>query len=52
MSAADYLAESIRTPSTFISPAFVNHGGPTSAMPDLAVTDAEVDALVDHLLQG
>jgi cytochrome c551/c552 len=51
LSAADYLAESIRTPSVFISPAFVT-GGPTSAMPDLAVTDAEVDALVDHLLQG
>jgi cytochrome c551/c552 len=52
LSAADYLTESIRTPSTFISPAFVGSGGPTSAMPDLAVTDAEVDALVDHLLQG
>ena len=52
MSAADYVAESIRTPSAFISPAFVGFGGPTSAMPDLAVTDAEVDALVDYLLQG
>jgi cytochrome c551/c552 len=51
MNAADYLAESIRTPSAFLSPAFVA-GGPTSAMPDLATTDAEVDALVDHLLQG
>ena len=52
MSAADYIAESIRTPSVFISPAFVASGGPTTGMPDLAVTDAEVDALVDHLLQG
>ena len=52
MSAADYLAESIRTPSAFISPAFTGSVGLTSAMPDLAVTDAEVDALVDHLLQG
>jgi cytochrome c551/c552 len=52
MSAAEYLAESIRTPSVFISPAFTGSGGPTSRMPDLAVTDAEVDALVAHLLQG
>ncbi|MDP2292070.1 MAG: cytochrome c [Actinomycetota bacterium] len=51
MSARDYLAESMRTPSAFLSPAWVS-GGPTTAMPDLGLTEAEIDALVDHLLQG
>lgn len=51
MSAREYLAESMRTPSAFLSPAWEGAGA-TSAMPDLGLTDAEIDALVDHLLQG
>lgn len=52
MSAADYLAESIRTPSAFISPAFSGGVGPTDGMPDLRLTQPEIDALVTYLLQG
>ncbi|MGD9703893.1 MAG: c-type cytochrome [Acidimicrobiia bacterium] len=52
MTAAEYIAESIREPAAFISPAFVPSGGPTAAMPDLGLTETEIDALVDHLLQG
>jgi hypothetical protein len=50
MSAEDYLAESVRTPEAFISPAFDPSGGPTGAMPTLEVSDAELDALVGYLL--
>lgn len=50
MSAADYVAESIRQPGAFISPAFEPFGGPTTAMPDLDVSDEEVEALVAYLL--
>ncbi len=50
MSAADYLAESMRSPSAFISPVFVDQGGPSTAMPDLGLTEEEVDALVSFLL--
>ena len=50
MTAQEYVAESIRTPSAFISPAFVPGGGPTTGMPDLGLSDAEIDALVDYLL--
>lgn len=49
MGAEEYLAESIREPYLFISPAF-RSGGPTTAMPTLDVSDAEVDALVAYLL--
>ena len=52
MSASDYLAESMRTPAAFLSPAWNSGGSPTTAMPDLGLTEAEIDALVDHLLQG
>jgi mono/diheme cytochrome c family protein len=52
LSAEDYVAESIRAPSIFISPAFVSTGGPTEGMPDLGLTAAEIDALVDFVLQG
>jgi hypothetical protein len=48
--AEDYAAESVRTPGAFISPAFEPIGGPTEAMPLLAVSDAELDALVRYLL--
>ena len=50
MSAADYLRESVRNPSVFVSPAFVDGGGPTSGMPDLGLTDGEIDAVVEYLL--
>lgn len=52
MSAEDYVAESVRTPGAFISPAFEPSGGPTQAMPLLDVSDAELDALVGYLLGG
>jgi mono/diheme cytochrome c family protein len=50
MTAEDYVAESVRSPGAFISPAFVAIGGPTEAMPLLDVSDAELDALVRYLL--
>ena len=52
MSQRAYLAESMRTPGAFISPAFEGGVGPTAEMPTLALTEAEIDALVDYLLQG
>lgn len=52
LSGAEYLAESIRTPSAFISPAWMGGAGPTTNMPYLEVSDDEVDALVRYLLQG
>jgi mono/diheme cytochrome c family protein len=51
MSAEDYIAESIRSPSAFISPDFVD-GGPTEGMPDLRLTEEEITALVDYLLDA
>jgi hypothetical protein len=49
MSAEDYLDESIREPWAFRSPEF--HGsGPTPAMPQLGLSDAEREAVVDFLL--
>ncbi len=50
MSAADYLAESMRTPSAFISPAFGGGQGPMTGMPDLNLSEAEIAALVAYLL--
>ena len=50
MSAADYLAESMRNPSAFISPAFAGGWGPMTGMPDLNLDDAEIAALVAYLL--
>jgi mono/diheme cytochrome c family protein len=52
MSAEAYLAESIREPWSFISPAFHASGGPTTAMPDLGLSDVERDAVVAFLLGG
>jgi mono/diheme cytochrome c family protein len=51
MSAEAYIAESIRSPGAFRSPGFVG-GGPTDGMPDLGLTDEEIAALVEYLLQG
>jgi cytochrome c551/c552 len=52
MDAEEYVAESIRTPSAFISPEFHGPIAGTEAMPDLGLTEVEIDALVDYLLQG
>jgi mono/diheme cytochrome c family protein len=49
LSATEYIIESIRTPSAFISPALTVDG---PAMPVLGLTDAEIDALVAYLLRG
>ena len=50
MSAEDYVAQSIRDPIAVISPQFSPDGGPTTGMPTLALSDAEVTALVEYLL--
>jgi mono/diheme cytochrome c family protein len=51
LTAEDYIRQSIREPDTFISPAYdggFNSDG--SPMPQLDLTDAEVDAVVAYLL--
>jgi mono/diheme cytochrome c family protein len=50
MTAAAYLAESIGSPAVFISPAFHAGDGPATGMPELLLSDAEIDALVNYLL--
>lgn len=52
LSAAEYLAQSIRTPSAFIAPdSSGSSGGPGAGqMPLLQMSDAEVDAVVTYLL--
>ncbi|MHB1090074.1 MAG: c-type cytochrome [Ilumatobacteraceae bacterium] len=50
MSAADYLAESMRNPSVFISPEFRGGNGPMTGMPDLNLDESEIVALVAYLL--
>jgi mono/diheme cytochrome c family protein len=50
MSGAEYLAESMRTPPAFISPAFTGPVGATTSMPLLQLSEAEIDAIVDYLL--
>ncbi len=52
LSAEEYLDESIREPWAFISPEFHASGGPTTAMPELGLSDAERDAVVAFLLSG
>jgi mono/diheme cytochrome c family protein len=51
LSAEEYLDESIREPWAFISPEF-NGSGPTTAMPELGLSDAERNAVVAFLLGG
>ena len=51
LSAEEYLDESIREPWAFISPEF-DASGPTAAMPELGLSDAERDAVVSFLLGG
>lgn len=48
--AEEYLRESIRDPGVFMAPGYRWTGGPVSGMPTLAVSDAEVDALIAYLL--
>lgn len=50
VSAEDYIAQSIVTPWAFVSPAWRGGAGPTTHMPALGLTDAEVAAVVDFLL--
>jgi mono/diheme cytochrome c family protein len=50
LDAEAYLRESISDPGVFMSPAWSAAGGPTTGMPTLVVTDAELTALVDYLL--
>jgi mono/diheme cytochrome c family protein len=52
LSAEEYLDESIREPWAFISPVFHASGGPTTAMPELGLSEAERDAVVAFLLRG
>jgi len=51
VSAHAYLEESMVAPSAFISPDF-SPNGPTTVMPTLNLTTAEIDLLVDFLLAG
>ena len=50
VSAEDYLEQSMRSPSAFISPAYRPDGGPNTGMPLLQLSDREIAALVDYLL--
>ena len=50
LSADGYLAESIREPWVFSSPAFRSTGGPVDAMPVLGLNDEEINAIVRYLL--
>lgn len=50
--AETYLAESIREPAAFRSPAFAGGAGPVAAMPDLELSEPEIVALVQFLLTG
>jgi hypothetical protein len=50
LSAEEYLEQSMRAPSVFISPAYRPIGGPNDGMPSLQLSDQEIAALVDYLL--
>jgi mono/diheme cytochrome c family protein len=51
LSAEQYIAQSIRDPGAFVSPAWVG-GGPVTGMPQLGLTEAEIAAIVDYLLDA
>jgi len=51
LSAEEYVRQSVLAPGEYISPAFTTSAGPTDAMPGLQVSAAELDALVDFVLQ-
>ena len=50
LSAEEYVEQSMRNPSAFISPVYRSSGGPNEGMPLLQLSDDEIDALVDYLL--
>lgn len=50
MTAEEYLSESMRVPSAFISPAFNGSIGGTRQMPTLMLSPEEIDAIVEYLL--
>ncbi|CAN5626924.1 hypothetical protein BH24ACT5_BH24ACT5_19420 [soil metagenome] len=50
LSAAEYLAQSMREPSAFISPDYRGSSGPGTGMPVLQLSVDEIDAIVDYLL--
>jgi hypothetical protein len=50
LDAAEYITESVRSPTAFISPVWEDHGGPTSGMPALVVSDSELNAIIEYLL--
>ena len=52
LSAEEYIAQSMRTPTAFISPAYGGStGGPGAGqMPLLQLSDAEIDAITAYLL--
>ena len=51
MSAHDYLVQSMLQPSAFISPEWAGPSGPTTGMPQLQLSEEEVEALVRFLLE-
>jgi mono/diheme cytochrome c family protein len=50
LSAEEYVEQSMRSPSAFISPEYRPTGGPNDGMPVLQLSDDEIDALVGYLL--
>jgi mono/diheme cytochrome c family protein len=51
LSAEQYVEQSLRNPSAFVSPDHVAIGGPGGSMPLLQLSDEEIDALVGYLLE-
>jgi mono/diheme cytochrome c family protein len=50
LAAEEYVEQSIRSPSAFISPEYRPTGGPNEGMPVLQLSEGEIDALVAYLL--
>lgn len=51
LSAEEYLTQSIVDPGAFVSPVWDGPDGPTTHMPTLALSDDEVAAIVEFLLE-
>jgi mono/diheme cytochrome c family protein len=51
LSGEEYVEQSMRNPSAFISPDYRPTGGPDAGMPVLQLSDDEIDALVEYLLR-
>ena len=51
LSGEAYVRDSIRTPQAVLAPGYTDRMGPGSRMPILAVSERELDALVDFLLR-